>query len=324
MPQLLPGLHQIPQILGPRYLYQYLLVGERSLLIDTGIASSPDAVIAPYMHGIGFDPARLDVILISHADVDHMGGNAAMRRLALHAFLACHHRDADWIGSRERIQAERYGWYRQFQQPGGEPFDYPPEVLAWIADNIGPDVGIDLQLSGDEVFALAPDRPVRILHLPGHSPGHVGVYDAANKAVIVIDAILWRGLLDMQGNIISPPPYFQIQPYLDSIDLVLGLDFEHLYTGHYDPISGPAARQWLEESKAFVGRTTEVVTTILRSSSRPLSLPEVYAAANDALGPYTAFTLELAGPVYAHLQQLVAEGRAARSSVAGFPVWQAA
>lgn len=323
MPQLHPGLHQIPQILGPRYLYQYLLVGERSLLIDTGIASSPDEIILPYMQSAGFDPASLDTILISHADVDHMGGNAAMRRIAPRAFLACHRLDAAWVGSRQCIQSERYGWYRQFGATADGPFDYPPEVRQWIDDNIGPDVRIDLQLTGGEVFMLGDDRPVRILHLPGHSPGHVGVYDEANKAVIVVDAILWQGLLDMEGKIISPPPYFQIQPYLDSIDLVLSLDFEHLYTGHYDPISGATARQWLEESKAFVGRTTEVVATILRSSPRPLTLPEVWAAANEALGPYTAFALELAGPVYAHLEQLVVDGLAVRTTVAGFPTWKA-
>lgn len=317
MAELLPGLHQIPQVLGPRYLYQYLLAGERSLLIDTGCANSPGEVILPYCRGIGFDPAQLDMILITHADVDHMGGNAAMRRAAPRAILACHRRDAAWIGSRETILTERYGWYRQFGM------DYPEEVWTWLEANIGPDVRVDLHLSGDEVLMLGDDRPVRVLHLPGHSPGHIGVYDEANRAAIITDAVLWKGLLDMEGHLISPPPYFVIDPYLQAIDRVLALDFDHLYTAHYDPMSGETARRWLHESKAHVQRTQEVVAGILQTAHKPMTLPEMHAAANAEVGPYTVFAIEFAGPVHAHLEQLVAAGQAARTRVGGFPAWVA-
>lgn len=317
MSELRPGLHQIPQILGPRYLYQYLFIGERSLLVDTGMANSPAETILPYMETIGFDPAGLDMILISHADVDHMGGNGQMRAAAPDATLACHRLDAGWIGSRARILAERYGWYRQFGM------DYPAEANAWLAENLGADVRIDLELSGGETFWLGDDRPLHILHLPGHSPGHLGVFDEANRALVIIDAILWRGLLDMEGALISPPPYFQIRPYLDAIDRVLALDFDHLYTGHFDPLSGEAARTWLAESKAHVERTHHVVAHVLRSADRPLTLPEVHEATNAAVGPYPVFAIELAGPVYAHLEQLVADGEAYRGERDGYPSWQA-
>jgi glyoxylase-like metal-dependent hydrolase (beta-lactamase superfamily II) len=318
MTELLPGLHQIEQILGPRYLFQYLLVGRRSMLIDTGIAPSPDTYILPYFESINFDPATLDYIVISHADVDHFGGNARMRQAAPRAILACHRLDAAWVGSKARILQERYGWYKPFE------LDYPPETFAWISDNLGPDVRIDLQLQGDEIFMLADNRPVRILHLPGHSDGHLGFYDEANKAVIVIDAILWRGLLDMEDNVISPPPYSTIQGYLDAIELVLSLDFEHLYTAHYANKSGRAARQFLEESKDYVSRCHEAAADALRQAGKPLKLAEVPRAVDQKLGPYTAFAVELAKPVYAHLEQLVVEGRAVREQSGNQPVWRSA
>ncbi len=323
MSELMPGLHQIPQILGPRYLYQYLLVGNshtrgaRSLMIDTGCAGAPDDVILPYFRHVRFDPAWLDIILISHADVDHMGGNAAMRRAAPQALLACHRLDARWVGSRKAILAERYGWYRQFDM------NYSEDTWAWLEANIGPDVRVDLQLSGDEVLLLDNDRPLRFLHLPGHSPGHMGVYDIANKAVIITDAVLWKGLLDMEGALISPPPYFVIEPYLEAIDRVLALDFDHLFTAHYDPISSEAARAWLLESKTYVQHTHETMAGILQGAGRPMTLPEMHAEANAAIGPYTVFAIEFAGPVHAHLEQLVASGQAERVTVDGLPAWQA-
>lgn len=317
MAELLPGLHQIPQILGPRYLYQYLLVGERSLLIDTGCANSPGEVILPYFRKVGFEAERLDAILITHADVDHMGGNAAMRQAAPRAMLACHYRDAPWIGSRQTILTERYGWYRQFGM------DYPEDVWTWLDTNLGPDVRVDLRLSGEEVFMLGDGRPVRVLHLPGHSPGHIGVYDEANRAVIITDAVLWKGLLDMEGRLISPPPYFVIDPYLQAIDRVLDLDFDYLYAAHYDAMSGETARRWLRESKAHVQRTHEVVAAVLQTANRPMTLPEVHAAVNAEVGPYTVFAIEFAGPVHAHLEQLVTAGQAARTRVNGYPAWVA-
>ena len=317
MAELQPGLHQIEQVLGPRYLFQYLLTGQRTMLIDTGIATSPDEVILPYFRQIGFEPARLDYILISHADADHMGGNARMQHVAPQAIFACHHLDAPWIGSRERIIAERYGWYRQFNM------DYPPEVADWLDQSIGPDVRIDLHLTGDEIFYLAENRPVRVLHLPGHSDGHIGLYDEANKAAIIIDAILWQGLLDMENVVISPPPYSTIQAYLDAIDVVLDLDFDHLYTGHYENKSGTEARRFLEESKAFVHRCQQTVADVLAQADGPLELVEIHQGVDQLLGPYSAFAIELAKPVYAHLGELVSEGQVAYDDSGSQPTWRA-
>ena len=316
MAKLHPGVHQIEQILGPRYLFQYLLIGDRSILVDTGIASSPDDAILPYFKSIGFDPASLDYILISHADVDHFGGNARIREVAPNAILACHKLDAGWINSRERILAERYGWYKQFDM------DYPPETGEFLETALGPDVRVDLQLTGDELFALADDWVVRVLHLPGHSDGHLGLYDEKNKAVIIIDAILWRGLLDMNDVVISPPPYSLVQPYLNAIDLVLNLDFQYIYTGHYANKVGDEARQWLEESKVFVQDCRDAALDALTEANTPLTLAAIHAGVDQRLGPFTAFAVELAKPVYAHLEQLVVEGIVLRRQVGNQPTWQ--
>ena len=317
MAELHPGFHQIEQILGPRYLFQYLLVGRRSMLIDTGIATSPDEYILPYFQDIGFDAKALDYIVISHADVDHFGGNARLRQASPRAILACHELDAAWIGDRERILEERYGWYKQYDM------DYPPETADFLNNAMGPDVRIDLQLTGGEIFMLDDDWPVRVLHLPGHSDGHIGLYDERNKAVIVIDAILWRGLLDMEDNIISPPPYSVIQPYLDAVDLVLELDFEHLYTAHYVNKSGQEARDWVETSKQYIQDCHQATAEALQQAGRPMKLAEVHAAVDRKLGPYVAFAVELAKPVYAHLEQLVVEGHAVRGRDGNQPTWAA-
>ena len=65
-----PGITRIESILGPRPFSQYLLHDERSMLVDTGVKETPADVILPALAG-----SEVDFVLVSHADVDHFGGN---------------------------------------------------------------------------------------------------------------------------------------------------------------------------------------------------------------------------------------------------------
>jgi glyoxylase-like metal-dependent hydrolase (beta-lactamase superfamily II) len=152
-----PGIIRIESVLGPRPFSQYLLRDERSLLVDTGVRETPAEVILPALAGL-----QPDFVLISHADVDHFGGNAAMREAGPGVVFFAHAEDVPWIEDRELILRERYGWYETYG------IGYPEETLAWLRDAMGPDVPVDVQLRGGEVFRLGPRLAVEILPLPGH------------------------------------------------------------------------------------------------------------------------------------------------------------
>src|SRR5512133_2633746 len=110
-----PGIHRIEGDLGERYVCQYLLVGEeRALLVDTGLRDMPAQVIAPYLATLGRSLADLDDVLISHADVDHCGGNRALRAAAPAARVLCGEADRAWIESNGAMLAENYLWYEPY------------------------------------------------------------------------------------------------------------------------------------------------------------------------------------------------------------------
>jgi hypothetical protein len=47
------GIHRIESDLGPRFMCQYVVAGrEHALLLDTGLADTPAAVIDPYLEGV--------------------------------------------------------------------------------------------------------------------------------------------------------------------------------------------------------------------------------------------------------------------------------
>ena len=312
-----PGIHRIESILGPRPFAQYLLREERSLLVDTGIVSTPDEVILPAFRDLGLDPADLDYVLISHADVDHFGGNAAIRAAAPRAIVCAHVADCHWISDRERILRERYGWYAAH----GPDADYDADTKDWLRNALGPDVPVDLHLAGGEVFRLGSRLSVEVLHLPGHSPGHIGLWDPASRSAIITDAALGAGLLNNDGEVIHPPPYMLLEEYEATVRRLQQLAPERLLTAHYAVMEGAEVDRFLEESLAFVVRARSAIEAACEGS-REVTIAGLMTALNPVLGPFTSMANELGGPIRAHLQELVARCRIEEIADRQPPVWR--
>ena len=197
------GIHRVEGDLGERYVYQYLLVGEeRTLLVDTGLREMPRTVIAPYLDG-----RRVDDVLISHADVDHCGGNVAMRDLAPGARFLCGEADRPWIESNAAMLVGNYRWYEAYG------FGPSAEDVAFLEHELGGDAPIDVGLRGGETLRLGRDRRLEVLALPGHTLGHLGLWEAETGAAIVIDAVLADGVYDRAGNRLIPPRYYDAGAY---------------------------------------------------------------------------------------------------------------
>ena len=312
-----PGIYRIEGILGPRPFAQYLLRDERSLLVDTGIATTPDEVILPAFQEMGLEPADLDYVLISHADVDHFGGNAAIRAAAPRAIVCAHVADCEWIGDRERILRERYGWYAGH----GPEADYDADTKVWLRNALGPDVPVDLQLVGGEVFRLGPHLSVEVLHLPGHSAGHIGLWDPASRSAIITDAALGTGLLNNEGQVIHPPPYMLLYEYEATVRRLQQLAPERLLTAHYAVMEGAQVDRFLGESLAFVARTRSAIEEAI-AASHEVTIAGLLASLNPVLGPFTSMANELGGPIRSHIQELVASGRIEEIADREPPAWR--
>lgn len=292
--EILPGIHRIESDLGVRFMCQYLLVGEdRVVLVDTGLAGTPESVIVPYLEGLGLGAGDIDEVLISHADVDHCGGNAALRRMNGRLRFLCGEPDRRWIESNDRMLAEIYRW--------SEPYGFGPdgESQAWIRRELGGDCPVDTGLVGGETLRLGPGRRVEVLRLPGHTPGHLGLWDPGSGAAIIIDAALETGIYDREENRLIPPRYFDAPGYASTLRALRALRPEHLLTAHYPPMSGEEALGFLDRSLEFTREVGRVVEEGVRGGTTDLW--ELTQLADRRLGPYPEFMTELGAGVRAHM-----------------------
>jgi glyoxylase-like metal-dependent hydrolase (beta-lactamase superfamily II) len=303
--EIAPGIHRIEAPLGDRFVCMYLLVGsQHTLLVDTGLGKIPDTVLVPYMQQAGLDPANLSYVLTSHIDFDHTGGNDAVRRLAPRATFMCHELDRPMIEDVEAMIAGRYSVYR-----ADHGFDESPETLATIR-NDAHHVPMDIGLRGGEVFHLGSGWHVEVLHTPGHSRGHVSVYDPRSKTAIILDAVLWHAVLRKDGAPAFPPTYRYVDSYLATIQRLQSYDLEIMATSHY-PLycgQGPIA-EFLSGSAAFVDQVETILRDEIKKGNTPKTMKEIIGVISPRLGKWPDEAAgALSWPLTGHFERLANYG----------------
>ncbi len=131
--ELYRNVHQIQALFGGGNLCQYLLVSDHAVLLDTGIAETPEKVIFPAMDRLKLKPARVSLAVVTHADLDHQGGSDAIKRISPQTKLGC--------GAANRAMAEdpralfdlRYNHLRAEHDVGLEPEPRPEGRTRWIS-----------------------------------------------------------------------------------------------------------------------------------------------------------------------------------------------
>lgn len=293
-----PGIHRIESDLGPRFMCQYLFAGDdRTLLFDTGLAATPADVIASYLQGAGLSLEQIDYVVTSHADVDHCGGNRSIKELVPEASLMCHELDRAWVESNTAIMAENYGWHEAYGFP-----QFDDDARATTLRDLGGDQGVDVGLRGGERIRLGPGWTVEIMHLPGHTLGHLGIWDERSRSAIIIDAVLEAGIYDRSGNRLIPPRYYTAAGYRQTISRIRSLQPHLLLTAHYPVMEAGDGLAWLDRSLAF----TESLEALVRSGLEEgtTDLWKLTQRADEKLGPYPDFMTELGAPVRAHAHGL--------------------
>lgn len=298
--QIFSNVHEIKSAFGDRYIQQYLFVGDMIVLLDAGVVRTPESAIFPYLEKIGISPQRLSMVVAMHADGDHHGGLAVIKDASNSTLLACHRSDRRLIEDPEYLYHNRYNFLAQDHELGfgREAMVHSPRSCE-----------IDVTLQANETLQLAPDWRVHVWHVPGHSDGHLAVYDEKNRAAFISDAIQGAGFPTIGGEIAFGPTYYAVDAYLASIQFLEDKPIEHLFSGHWPGLHGREVKEFLAQSREFVERADAGITAYLRAHRGGVTLKQLIYSLGRTLGswpedkaPFLQFAL------YGHILRLKQRG----------------
>lgn len=308
--EIAPGIHMISGLVGSRPLQLFLLRGSvRCLLMDTGCAPDPDKIVFPYLHSIGLDAEDISLVVNTHCDMDHCGGNYAMKRANPRLEISCGEQDRELIEDPQVMWARRYNAYDE-----EHGIHYEDAARTAIFAAMGEPQPVDRTWRGGERIDLGDGWEVEIHHTPGHSKGHLAVFDPRSRTLLAGDAVHGALYPNLEGNPVLCPTYLEPASYLKTIDYIESLPVACLATCHWPLKRGAAIRAFLAESRAFVHRAEEVILAQLTKNSAGLILRELIAGCGPELGSWPRDTDgELVYALAGHLEELLRQSRITRA-----------
>lgn len=280
-------------------VFLYLLKGDRVALIDTGTVDSPRQFIQPALAEMGMGLSDVDLILNTHAHLDHVGGNLETKRTS-GAQIHLHSADLPLAQSTEAQVEFMTAPLRALGLPEAEI----QQRAAFIRRTAGEAAGADVLLNEGSSVDLGAGVVLRVVHNPGHTPGCISYYWESEGVLLAGDSV--QGLGTRPGD---TPYYFDASGYRRSLAALARLDVRILAMAHAHFIKGRVrdATQMGADARGFIDEAIQIADTIhgaVAKATRGMPGASKLEIARGALG-------EL---IYTYPQLWVRETRMPRSA----------
>jgi hydroxyacylglutathione hydrolase len=202
--------HDVWQLSGfPRDMFNVYLAGD--VLIDAGTRWARSRIVRQ------LGKRRLSLLALTHVHPDHQGAARAVCE-RYQAPLACH--EADVPAMEGRVPMGPRNWILKL----GDIF--------WA----GPPCSVERVLrDGDDMAGF------RVVHTPGHTPGHVVYFRERDGVAIAGDVLANMNFLTRKSGLLEPPSYFSVDRALNRKSILLLRDLKPsiICFGHGPPLLDP-------------------------------------------------------------------------------------
>lgn len=203
---------------------------ERDLVVDAGLGVASLRAELPWL--FANDP----LLVVTHTHLDHVGGAHEFTDVAVHAAEAEHVEHPRPVSLFTREACAQLGL------DAGLAGELPDLLLdAYPSDDFDP-AGFAVRpaavtrtvTEGDRIDL--GDRQLTVLHLPGHSPGSIGLLDERAGVLFSGDVLYDGWLLDtLEGS--------DVQQYRETMRRLASLPFDVVHPGHGPSFDRTRARQ---------------------------------------------------------------------------------
>jgi glyoxylase-like metal-dependent hydrolase (beta-lactamase superfamily II) len=230
-----------PFPVGPVTVYLADAPGEPLTLVDTG-PRTPEtrAALEAGLAALGYTPADLARIVVTHAHVDHFG-LAADLVAASGAQVLTHPWNIPALADYDADQEQRFAFYAGLLRQAAVPAENM-RVVGWVTQGMvqfaGP-VAVSATLDEGDRLRLA-GRDWQVLHTPGHAGGLLCLYQPEQRLLLSSDHLL-AGI--SSNPVVEPPPPGQTERlrslalYKASLQRVAAMEVDLALPSH-----GPAIR----------------------------------------------------------------------------------
>lgn len=198
---------------------------ETVILVDAGIPSLlPE--IQKVMDQVGAPFSRLNKVILTHQDLDHIGGLPEMLRSSDHKVEVLAHKE-----ERPYIQGEKpfikFNPEQMTKRMESLPEEPRKQMEKFLEAALRTKANVDKTVEDGEVLPYCGG--ITVIHTPGHTPGHISLYLNQSKTLITGDA-----LNVINGQLVGPKPEFSsdIEAAKNSLKKLTHYDIETVICYH--------------------------------------------------------------------------------------------
>jgi len=306
---------------GLPYVLPYLIKDSGDVvLVDCGWnTDSAYRALEEGMREHGSHPSEIQRLIITHIHPDHYGMAGRLKQLSS-CDVTVHEKDAEVIATRYFAPRALTEEMQRFMEMNGVPPSSTPQMSQGSIGMLGNVAAVppDTEVKGGEAFKVG-DFDFEVIWTPGHSPGHICLYEPNRKILLTGDHIL--PTITPNVSIHAQTHGSPLGDYMRSLEALVDLDVRLVLPAHEFEITD-LKKRIREIRDHHEIRLEEMLACVDRGGSTAWEVAGRVKWATGRLEDFEPWMQRAAvGETLAHLEYLFELGRLAKVMRGGKLYW---